>query len=435
MKKKQLLIVTICLLIGLNIKLSAQQHLMTLKLEKSKNSKEYYIVSDKTPGTGMKGTKGFFIRKVDRNSGKDLFNVFLEIPNHSVMRFPITNQASFNLVEENIVAVYDVKQKSFKNCFIQNVSTNTGKLGEKTLVFSENIKSVFDFHKVASKTVLSPDLSKVAILKDNMTPELNINTEVYIYDAKTLKLISSRNLGQKYNNIKRVFDLTKINMDNNSNIDVIFNLINEKTNITTKTYSANLPANASELQGIKELNENALADGASLTSHGRFYKNIKDFLDDKPIEGVRIKNGSYSYSVVKGNEFKLIDDEGNLKSEDAKNLPSDIFTYKRDNYIEPLLMRIINKKPYIVLAVGKFSYYALYLDNQLQYYTEDWDSSDLKSFKEKFLKRYLKQYGLLEEYENTMPKREMKDNVNSWFNKNVKHNIEYIIKLNKIMNK
>ncbi|MBL7935880.1 MAG: hypothetical protein JNM51_08755 [Bacteroidia bacterium] len=434
MKKNHLLKLVILLSFGLANRIFGQQELLTQTLQKSKDSKEYFKVTDNTPGTGMKGTKGFYIQKIDRTSQKEVFKVELEIPDNSSMRYPISNGANFFLKEDNVIAVYDVKEKSSKNCYLRYLNTITGKLGENKLVFSDEIKDKFKFHLVVYKVFYSPDNGKLAILKDNISPDLDINSELKIYDMKTQNLISNKNLGQKYNNVKRVFDVTKLSIDNDGNVSVVFNIINEKTNMTTKSYSAKLPASVNELQDIKELSGNAFANGSSQTSHGRFYKTLKDFIDDKPIKGTRIKNGSYTYSIVKGYDFKLVDDEGNLTKEDAKNLPSDLFTYKRDDYSEPILMRIVDKKPYIVLAAGKFSYYALYIENREQTYTEGWESTDMKNFKEKVLKDYLKQYGLLDEYENTMPKREMKDNVNEWFNKNVNHNIEFINKLNKKMN-
>lgn len=433
MKKNHLININLAILLSFGFinKIFGQQELLTQTIQQSK---EFYKITDNTPGTGMKGTKGFYIRKIDKSSNKELFKVELEIPENSVMRYPIANGANFDLKEGNIIAVYDVKEKSLKNCYIRYINTNTGKLGKNKLTFSDEIKNKFKFHLVVYKTVYSPDNSKLAILKDNISPDLDINSELKIYDTKTQNLISEKNLGQKYNNFKRVFDVTKLSIDNSGNVSVVFNIINEKTNVTTKSYSAKLPVSANELQDIKELSGNALADGSSQTSHGRFYKNLKDFIDDKPITGTRIKNGSYTYSIVKGNDFKLIDDEGNLTKEDTKNLPSDLFTYKRDDFSEPILMRIVEKKPYIVLAAGNFSYYALYLENSQQTYTEGWESTVMKNFKGKILKAYLKKYGLLGEYENTMPKREMKDNVNEWFNKNINHNIEFINKLNKKMN-
>ena len=46
---------------------------------------------------------------------------------------------------------------------------------------------------------------------------------------------------------------------------------------------------------------------------------------------------------------------------------------------------------------------------------------------------FMQKYGLLEEFENTKPKREKKDDVNGYFSKVVNHEIEYINKLNEKM--
>lgn len=432
MRKMPLLRLMFGLLIGFVIKSPAQQPIIAWNLE-SKDSPEYFEVSDITPGTGMKGTKGFWITKFNRSSKQEIMKVKLDIPDNSVMRYPVANSANFSWVNNNIIAVYDVKQKSFKKSYIRLINANTGELGENIPVFSDKINSVFSFHEVVMKTFYSPDGSKMAVLKDNISSGNDINAEVNVYETNTLKLISNRNLGQKYNGTKRVFDLTKCSIDNSGNMQLVFNLINEETKVTYKSYSASLPVGANELQKIEEVFEHALADGSSKTSHGRFYRSLKDFVNDKAIEGVRIKNGSYKYSMVKGHDFKLIDNNGNLKSENTKSLPSDLFTYKDVDYSDPYLIRIINKKPYIVLAAGKFSYYALYQDQRIQYYTEGWDSSRLRKFKANVLKKYLRQYGLLDEYKMSRPKRELKDNVNSWFNKNINHKIKFINKLNKKM--
>jgi len=434
MKKLQVFVFAIALCIGFKQNLSAQQHMLLEILETSATSPEYYEISDNTPGTGMKGTKGFFIRKIIRASKKETFKVEMEIPDNTTMRYPRSNFASFTLIGENIIVVYDVNQKSTKNCFIRFVNTQTGSLSENTLAFSDEVKSKFNFHEIVFKTFYSPDFGKMAVLKDNISPDNNNDAELNIYEIKPLRLASHKNLGQKYNGSKRVFDLTSTIMDNNGNIQLVFNLMNEQTKMTTKSYTAKLPLNANELQDIKEVNANAVANGSSQTSQGRFYKSLKDYINDNSIPGIRIKNGSYSYSIVRGSDFKLIDDNGNLKKEDAKNLPSDLFTYKPQDDVDPFLIRIIDKKPYIVLAAGKLSYYALYSDNQIRYYTEGWEDADLKSFKESKLEDYLEKFGLLEEYKKTMPKRKIDDNVNGWFNKNLDHQIEFFNKLNKKMN-
>ncbi len=74
-----------------------------------------------------------------------------------------------------------------------------------------------------------------------------------------------------------------------------------------------------------------------------------------------MKNGSFSWTMIGGTDYKLIDDDGNIKKEDAKNLPAELFTYKRDNYSTPMLIRLIEDKPYIVLVAGKSCVTTLYI--------------------------------------------------------------------------
>ena len=84
------------------------------------------------------------------------------------------------------------------------------------------------------------------------------------------------------------------------------------------------------------------------------------------------------------------------------------------------------------MVAGKLSFYSLYLTQNELYFAEEWDG-ELKKFKEKRLEEYLEKYNLLEEYKNDKPKREMKDDVNGYFNKTVQWRIKYFNLLNKKM--
>jgi len=283
------------------------------------------------------------------------------------------------------------------------------------------------------KPIYSPDKTKLAVLKDNISPTYDIDPEITIYDTKTLNVLSTKKISGKYEGQKRIFDLSNISMDNNGNIVTVLHLMNEKTKMTTKSYSADIPFAEKDLKNLKELSANASSDaGGNQNSHGRFYKNLDDYVNDKPIQGVRIKNGSFSWTTFGGADFKLIDDAGNIKKEDSKDLPSDIFTYKSDNFSDPYIIRIMDKKPYIVLVAGKLNYYSLYLEQQNRYYSEGWDGK-LNKFKENDLEEYLEKYNLLEDYKKDKPKREFKDNVNSYFNKTINWQIKYFNLLNKKM--
>ena len=347
-----------------------------------------------------------------------------------------SNNAYFDLIEDNIVIVYDVWQKetNSKDCFIKLLNVKTGKFNQAKLIYSTKLNSPYSCGEVVYKPIYSPDQTKLAILKDNISPTYNIDPELTIYNVETFSILSTKKISGKYKGVKRIFDLGKTSMDNNGDINTIFHLLNEKTKMTTKSFSADVPLDESDLQNIEELAGNASSDvGESQTSHGRFYRTFDDYVNDKPIKGVRIKNGSFGWKVFGGGaEYKLIDDAGNLKKENSKDLPSDIFTYKKDNASEPYLMRIIDKSPYIVLVAGKLNYYSLYLEQQQRFYSEGWNG-ELQKFKEGDLKEYLEKYDLLEDYKKDKPKREFKDDVNGYFNKTVNWQIKYFNLLNEKM--
>lgn len=417
MKKPELLLLTALLFLA-SSQVSKSQMIL-------KTDKETYAID---------GAYNFLVTKTDNLTKKVLFKVETKIPdkNKKEMFYPAANMADFTLVGENMVIVYDVwkKSSSTKDCSVKLLNCSNGKFSEAQLLYSTTLNSVYSSNEIKYQAIYSPDKSKLAVIKDNISPGYPIEPELNIYDTKTFAILSTKKISGKYEGQKRIFDLPSISMDDNGNIQLVFHLLNEKTKMTTKSYSANIPFAEKELKNIKELGGNASNDaGGNTASHGRFYKNFDDYLNDKPIKGVRIKNGSWSYSAFGGTDYKLIDDEGNLKKEDTKDLPSELFTYKRENYSDPFLMRIIDKKPYIVLCVGKLNYYALYLEQQDQFYAEGWNG-ELNKFKEKAFEEYLEQYNLLEDYKKDKPKREFKDDVNGYFNKIVAWRIKYFKKLN-----
>jgi hypothetical protein len=394
------------------------------------------ITTDKETYT-VSGDYNFIITKTDNASKKVLYKAETQIPDKSQkeMYYPGANNASFDLVGENIVIVYDVWQKGTgtKDCSIKLLNTKTGKFNQPKLVYSTKLNSVYSSSEIPYKAFYSPDKTKLAILKDNISPGYNIDPEINIYDTKTFNVLSTKKISGKYEGQKRIFDLPSIKMDNNGNITAILHLMNEKTKMTTKSFSADIPLADTDLKNLKPLEGNASSDaGGNQNSHGRFYKNLDDYLNDKPMTGVRIKNGSFSWTTFGGADFKLIDDSGNIKKEDSKDLPSEFFTYKRDNFSDPFLIRVMDKKPYIVLVAGKLSYYSLYAEQQQRYYTEGWDG-ELKKFKENDFEDYLKKYNLLEDYKKDKPKREMRDDVNGYFNKTISWQIKYFNLLNKKM--
>lgn len=375
----------------------------------------------------VEGEYYFVITKKDLASGKVLFKAETNIPDKKSKESYNTfgNDAHFTLVGETIFVIYDVWQKSndSKECFVKLLNTKTGQFNDKKLLYSTHLNSSFSSGDIRYKPAFSPDYSKLAVMKDNNSPGYDIDPEITIYDAKTLNVLSTKKLEQKYEGQKRILDKQKWSVDNDGNLSLIFYLLNPETKMTSKSFSADIPFKEAGLKNIKALESTATA---SESTHGRFYKSLQDYVDGKPMKGVRIKDGSFNYTAFTGTKFKLIDDEGNITKEDAKDMPSDIFTY--NGY----LMRVIDKTPYIVLAAGKLSYYSEYAEQQKRYYTDGWDGK-LEKFKENDFEDYLKKYGLLEDYKRDRPKREFKDDVNGYFNKMVRWQIDYFNKLNKKM--
>jgi hypothetical protein len=397
----------------------------TSTAQEMKTDKEVYTVE---------GAYNFIIIKKDIKTQKVLSKIETKIPDKSQkeMFYPGSNFANFVLIGDNIIIAYDIWQKDngTKDFYIKTLNLKTNKFSEPQLVYSTKVNSVYSSNEIIYKPVYSPDKSKLAILKDNISPSYDIDPEITIFETKTFKTVSTIKMSGKFENQKRVIN-QNFTFDNEGNIALTFSLLNEKTKITTKTYSAEIPFKSTDMKNIKELGETASssAGGVDQKAHGNLYASLQDYIDNKPIKGVRIKNGSFSWSVVKGTDYKLIDDDGNVKKEDAKNLPAELFTYKRDNYSAPMLMRLIDGKPYIILAVGKLNYYSLYLEQDQRFYAEGWNGK-LKKFKESEFEEYLKKYGLLDDYKNDKPKREFKDDVNGYFNKIVSWQIKYFNLLN-----
>jgi hypothetical protein len=420
MKKPIFFLLTISLLLAFTKTSIGQQVIKT--------DKEFYTIE---------GPYNFVIVKSDNNTKKVLYKAETKIPDKSQkeMYYPGANNSNFKLVGDNIVIVYDIWQKAngTKDCSIKLLDIKSGKFTAPKLLYSTKLNSPYSCSELPYKPIYSPDKTKLAVIKDNISPSYNIDPEINIYDTKTLNVLSTKKISGKYDGQKRIFDLTTIAIDDKGNITTVFHLMNEKTKITTKSYSADIPFAETDLKNIKELSGNSSSDaGGNQTSHGRFYKTLDDYVNDKPMPGVRIKNGSFSWTAFGGADFKLIDDAGNVTKEDSKDLPSEIFTYKSDNFSDPYILRIMDKKPYIILAAGYYCYYSLYLEQQNRYMAEGFNG-ELKKFKEGRFEELLEKYNLLEDYKKDKPKREFKDDVNGYFNKTINWQIKYFNLLNKKM--
>ena len=159
-----------------------------------------------------------------------------------------------------------------------------------------------------------------------------------------------------------------------------------------------------------------------------FYKTYEDYLNKKPMSGPMVKPNSLKSNIATGTSVVLVEN-GKEDRVSCDKLPHDLFLYY-GGYMAKLI-KVVGNTPYRVFTMGKMSYYADVFDEQRRFYQID--NGEGKRFKKGELEDFLQKYGLLEEFENTKPKREKKDDVNGYFSKVVNHEIEYINKLNEKM--
>jgi len=374
------------------------------------------------------------IAKSPINSKRVLFTAEAKIPDDGEAFNPGANDFSLELVGDKIVVVYDVWNKSTKteDCSLLLLDVQTGKFDARRPIYSTKLNTVFSCADIPHRAIYSPDTSKLLILKDNISPGYDIDPELTIYDTKTFELLSTKEVSGQYEGQKRIIDLSQTSMDNDGNITTVLHLVNEKTKITTKSFTAKIPFQETGLTELTALEENASDDsGDGRNSLGRFYKTFDDYVNAEPMPGVRVKNGSISAGVA-GTSFALVDDEGNTKREGPGDFPSDLFTYRASNYSSPEVIRIMNKKPYLVLVAGPLCHYASYTEQQKRYYAEGW-KGELEGFSENKFEKYLEKFGLLADYEKDKPKREFKDDVNDYYNKEVAWQVKYFVLINEKM--
>ena len=268
-----------------------------------KNSTAQEMKTDKEIFS-VEGAYNFVIIKKDIKTQKVLLKVETKIPDKSQkeMFYPGSNFASFVLIGENIVIAYDVWQKKTgtKDFSIKTLNIKTNKFSEPKLVYSTKVNSVYSSGEIIYKPTYSPDKSKLAILKDNISTGYDIDPEITIYDTKSFAVLSTKKLSSKYEGQKRIFN-QNFTFDNEGNIALVFSLLNEQTKMTTKSYSAEIAFNDSDMKNIKEVEGTATSNGGvDQKAQGNFYASLQDYIDDKPIKGTRMKNGSFSWSFVIG---------------------------------------------------------------------------------------------------------------------------------------
>ncbi len=263
MKKQLIAMLSIFLFIGIIQNSNAQQ---------MKTDKEFFTVE---------GAYNFIILKKDIKTQKVISKVETKIPDKSQkeMFYPGSNFANFELIGNEIVIVYDIWQKSTgtKDCSIKTLNIKTNKFSIPKLIYSTKVNSVYSSNEIIYKPVYSPDRTKLAILKDNLSPSYDIEPEINIYDTKTLNVLSTKKMSSKYEGQKRVIN-QNYTMDDNGNIALTFSLLNEKTKMTTKTFSAEIPFKDTDMKNIKEGSGAVSSEGGvDQKAHGNFYKSLEDY--------------------------------------------------------------------------------------------------------------------------------------------------------------
>ncbi|MNJ82702.1 hypothetical protein D3C87_01060 [compost metagenome] len=153
----------------------------------------------------------------------------------------------------------------------------------------------------------------------------------------------------------------------------------------------------------------------------RFYNSIEDYLDGKYIDGYLIIGSPLGGSSSL--KLKYLDQSGSEVEKKVADLPGKIFTFGGALY------RIVGKTVYIVLSQGKLNYYADYLYNNIQYYSEGWDG-EMKKFSNGWFEKTLSEHSLLESYKADKPKMERGIQPNERFNDLVSWNVKYFNLLN-----
>jgi hypothetical protein len=368
----------------------------------------------------------FTITKIDNKTNKILFDVKLDIPSKERKEYyyPTLNKIFTILVDDEIQIIYDVwnKKEELKECYVKTLNIKSAMLSDGKLLSSVAAKAAISNGNTIYRVIYSPDKSKFALLLDNYSKGFIVEPSITIYDSKKVTTLVTKKLKSMYNGTKIQIDpYNNFKIDNAGNLSLIFSTMNEKTNLAIKSYQGDIPFTENDIKNITEKTSDEVTNsGVNKLEQGRFYKSIEDFQNNKPIEGYKIKNGSLDNKSI-----SVVDDMGNIKKLKEESYPSTLMSYRTDQYSAFQLLKLFDGKSYAVLASGKLCFYALYSDNNFLFYSEG-INGELKKYKEKFLEEYLEKYNLLDDYKKDKPKREFKDNVNDYFNKEIRRIIKYI---------
>lgn len=414
------------------------------------NNEDYWIIyNDKTivslNNSGQDYSPNMNIEKEDLTTKKSVFKVSLNIPdkkNGEIMFFPV-DKISVMLIDNDIHIIYDVydKKTNLKKCYLKTLGVNGSPLSEGKLLSETECKTKFSIGNTNYRVIYSPDKTKFALLLDNYSKGIVIEPSITIYDTKKVTVLASKKLKSQYNGLKAQIDpYNNFKIDNAGNISLIFNTHNAETNMVIKSYQGDIPFTENDIKNIKEAGSGSsdnLSGEVNKYEPGRFYKTVQDYIDKKPQEDYKIKSGSYSYGTLGGETLKLIDKDGNIEKEKISNLKVTLFTYhgEYDNNFD--LYRAFEGSAYKVISTGNICMYTHREatgnggEKDALYYSEGGINGEIKKFKEKVLEEWLEKENLLDAYNKDKPKREFKDDVSDFYNKEVGRYLKYIDILNK----
>ena|SRR5687768_3621466 len=154
-------------------------------------------------------------------------------------------------------------------------------------------------------------------------------------------------------------------------------------------------------------------------TNNRFFASYEDWLSDKFIEGYEIENYSWSRGVGGKETFKIKTNGGSSERKKVSELPSQYFTYNRQ------LHRSWDGDCYLVLYPGKTALYA-WIGDHSGIYTSDGITGAVSRFSQKDFEKRLKDAGLLDQYKDDKPKRQMRDTPSDYYTKVINRDIKYL---------
>jgi hypothetical protein len=176
---------------------------------------------------------------------------------------------------------------------------------------------------------------------------------------------------------------------------------------------------------------------------GFMYKSLQDYYDNKPIPNIRMKHFSSTYDT-KGDKVTFVEN-GVEKKYYAQDLAGKIISTEQG-----LPVRIQDNRFYILVVDGPICYYWFMQgdvfkspdgtftflcnseDKAFDYYSMT-NTGVISRLENKIYNGWLEKYGLKEQYDNDKLKREMKDSVNDYMNKEKNKLVKYLLLINEKM--